>query len=448
MAMWMCIDYRELNKLTSPKIDLRSGYHRVTVIGEDVLKTASRSRYGCFEFVVMMFALANAPMVFMDLMNRVCGPKLDGSVIVITHDILIYSKIKGEHAKLWVEVLETLRKEKLYSKFSKGDSSGKFQRLPPRLGVFLGLAGYHRWFIQDFSKIAVSSMRLKCRSVKFCGTWSGNKLVAENFCKAPVLILPEGIEDMTVYCDASYHGLGCVLIHRGKRWWLDVVKDYDCEILYHLSKANVVVNKLSRKAHSVWDLKTDYGRPGLKRVVARYVKEMMARHGVLVTEVPDREERFISRFWGRFYEGMGTRLQFCTAFYPHIDGQNERARQTLEIMLRAGKVDQCGLGSTKRVQKTMEGMEMIRERLQTAQSHQRSYADKLRKCLVDESDHIPASDIQMGELWEANCRVGKEDQNVAEQRDGTSESPMGTSQGVRVDVGVKRRDECEFPELF
>ncbi|KAJ9562406.1 LOW QUALITY PROTEIN: hypothetical protein OSB04_007566 [Centaurea solstitialis] len=182
---------------------------------------------------------------------------------------------------------------------------------------------------------------------------------------------------MTVCCDASYHGLdyACNKITRhtfgiggsgvraevvgalslwvyhysnlsmSQQRWLDVVKDYDCEILYHPSKANMVVNTLSRKAHSVvmrvpimrltWDLKIDYGWPGLKRVVARYVKEMMTRHGVLVTEVSEREERFISRFWGRFYEGMGIRLQFCTAFYPYIDGQNERARQTLEIMLRA-----------------------------------------------------------------------------------------------------------------
>ncbi|KAJ9566401.1 hypothetical protein OSB04_002367 [Centaurea solstitialis] len=71
---------------------------------------------------VRMFELANASTEFMDLMNRVCGAKLDGSVIVFTHDILIYSKIKGEHSKLWSEVLETLRKEKLYSKFSKCDS--------------------------------------------------------------------------------------------------------------------------------------------------------------------------------------------------------------------------------------------------------------------------------------------------------------------------------------
>ncbi|GJW39679.1 putative reverse transcriptase domain-containing protein [Tanacetum coccineum] len=139
----MCIDYRELNKLTVKnryplpriddlfdqlqgssvysKIDLRSGYHQLRVRNEDIPKTAFRTRYGHYEFQVMPFGLTNAPAVFMDLMNRVCKPYLDKFVIVFIDDILIYSRNKEEHADHLRIILELLKKEKLYAKFSKCD---------------------------------------------------------------------------------------------------------------------------------------------------------------------------------------------------------------------------------------------------------------------------------------------------------------------------------------
>ncbi|GJU28057.1 putative reverse transcriptase domain-containing protein [Tanacetum coccineum] len=137
----MCIDYRELNKLTVKnryplpriddlfdqlqgsrvysKIDLRSGYHQLRVREEDIPKTAFRTRYGHYEFQVMPFGLTNAPAVFMDLMNRVCKPYLDKFVIVFIDDILIYSKSEEEHAEHLKLILELLKKEELYAKFSK-----------------------------------------------------------------------------------------------------------------------------------------------------------------------------------------------------------------------------------------------------------------------------------------------------------------------------------------
>ncbi|KAI3704950.1 hypothetical protein L1987_75180 [Smallanthus sonchifolius] len=101
------------------KIDLRFGYHQLKVREEDIPKTAFHTRYGHFEFRVMSFGLTNAPAAFMDLMNRVCRPMLDRSVIVFIDDILIYSKNEGDHACHLKEVLEALKKEKLYVKFSK-----------------------------------------------------------------------------------------------------------------------------------------------------------------------------------------------------------------------------------------------------------------------------------------------------------------------------------------
>nr|GEU35740.1 putative reverse transcriptase domain-containing protein [Tanacetum cinerariifolium] len=139
----MCIDYRELNKLSVKnryplpriddlfdqlqgssvysKIDLRSCYHQLRVRDEDISKTAFRTRYGHYEFQVMAFGLTNAPAVFMDLMNRVCKPYLDKFVIVFIDDILIYSRNKEEHANHLRIILELLKKEKLYAKFSKCD---------------------------------------------------------------------------------------------------------------------------------------------------------------------------------------------------------------------------------------------------------------------------------------------------------------------------------------
>ncbi|KAL4016328.1 hypothetical protein IC575_023976 [Cucumis melo] len=128
-SMRLCIDYRELNKVTVrryplpgltiyltdsgatvfSKIDLRSGYHQLRIKDEDVPKTAFRSRYGHYEFIVMSFGLTNAPAVFMDLMNRVFREFLDTFVIVFIDDILIYSKTEAEHEEHLRLVLQTLR---------------------------------------------------------------------------------------------------------------------------------------------------------------------------------------------------------------------------------------------------------------------------------------------------------------------------------------------------
>nr|GFA31570.1 putative reverse transcriptase domain-containing protein [Tanacetum cinerariifolium] len=140
-SFWMCIDYRELNKLTVKnryplpriddlfdqlqgssvysKIDLRSGYHQLRVREDDILKTAFKTRYGHYEFQVMPFGLTNAPAVFMDIMNRVCKPYLDKFVIVFIDDILIYSKDEKEHEEHLKAILELLKKEELYATFSK-----------------------------------------------------------------------------------------------------------------------------------------------------------------------------------------------------------------------------------------------------------------------------------------------------------------------------------------
>ncbi|GJY83960.1 putative reverse transcriptase domain-containing protein [Tanacetum coccineum] len=265
----MCIDYRELNKLTVKnryplpriddlfdqlqgssvysKIDLRSGYHQLRVREEDIPKTAFRTRYGHYEFQVMPFGLTNAPAVFMDLMNRVCKPYLDKFVIVFIDDILIYSKNKKEHEEHLKQILELLKKEELYAKFSKCefwipkvqflghviDSEGihvdpaKIESIkdwtspksPTEIRQFLGLAGYYRRFIEGFSKIAKPMTKLTQKKVKF--EWGDKQeaafqLLKQKLCSAPILALPEGSEDFIAYCDASKKGLGAVLMQREK----------------------------------------------------------------------------------------------------------------------------------------------------------------------------------------------------------------------------------------
>ncbi|GJU85393.1 putative reverse transcriptase domain-containing protein [Tanacetum coccineum] len=265
----MCIDYHELNKLTVKnryllpriddlfdqlqgssiysKIDLRSGYHQLRVREQDIPKTTFRTRYGHYEFQVMPFGLTNSPAVFMDLMNRVCKPYLDKFVIVFIDDILIYSKDKKEHEEHLKAILELLKKEKLYAKFSKCefwipkvqflghviDSRGihvdpsKIESIkdwaspktPTEIRQFLGLAGYYRRFVEGFLKIAKSMMKLTQKGIKF--DWGEKEenafqLIKQKLCSAPILALPEGSEDFVVYCDASHKGLGVVLMQREK----------------------------------------------------------------------------------------------------------------------------------------------------------------------------------------------------------------------------------------
>ncbi|GJU99726.1 putative reverse transcriptase domain-containing protein [Tanacetum coccineum] len=265
----MCIDYRELNKLTVKnryplpridalfdqlqgsnvysKIDLRSGYHQLRVREQDIPKTAFRTRYGHYEFQVMPFGLTNAPAVFMDLMNRVCKPYLDKFVIVFIDDILIYSKDKKEHEEHLKAILELLKKEELYAKFSKCefwipkvqflghviDSQGihvdpaKIESIkdwaspktPTEIRQFLGLAGYYRRFIEGFSKVAKPMTKLTQKKVAF--EWGDKQEAAfqtlkDKLCSAPILALPQGAENFIVYCDASHKGLGAILMQNEK----------------------------------------------------------------------------------------------------------------------------------------------------------------------------------------------------------------------------------------
>ncbi|KAK1417744.1 hypothetical protein QVD17_26878 [Tagetes erecta] len=248
-TMRMCIDYRDLNKVTIKnryplpriddlfdqlqgenyfsKIDLRSEYHQLRINEGDIPKTAFRTRYGHYEFLVMPFGLTNAPVVFMDLMNRVCKPYLDKFVIVFIDDILIYSKSKEDHEEHLRLMLGLLKEEKLYAKFSKCEF---WMREVQFLGHIVSEKGIQidptkieavkRWEgIENFSKIARPLTTLTQKKIKF--EWGEKQqeafeMLKQKLCSAPILSLLDGTDDFMVYCDASHQGLGCVLMQRNK----------------------------------------------------------------------------------------------------------------------------------------------------------------------------------------------------------------------------------------
>ena len=262
--MRLCIDYRQLNRVTVKnryplpriddlfdqlkgaqifsKIDLRSGYHQLLIREEDVPKTAFHTRYGHYEFRVMPFGLTNAPAAFMDLMNRVFRPYLDRFVIVFIDDILVYSKSVNEHRKHMRLVLERLRNNQLYAKFDKCQfwltqvgflghivsverisvdpqkvaavSNWEQPRNVTEVRSFLGLAGYYRRFIQNFSTIALPLTKLTRKGVKF--EWDASceqsfQELKRRLTQAPVLALPDDSGEFEVFTDASLSGYGCVL---------------------------------------------------------------------------------------------------------------------------------------------------------------------------------------------------------------------------------------------
>ncbi|XP_071902449.1 uncharacterized protein [Coffea arabica] len=255
----------------------------VEIKKEDIPKTVFNTRYGHFEFAVMPFRLTNAPTAFMDLMQRVFKKYLDQFVVVFIDDILVYSKTREEHAKHLEIVLQILREHKLYAKFSKFSKDGI--AIDPTKVEAVTMWKQPETPIEELKKRLTST---------------------------PVLALPDGVESYVIYSDASREGLECVLMQKGKvvayasrklksheqnypthdlelaavvfalkKWrhylygvtfevytdhkslkylfsqkelnlrqrkWIEFLEDYNCSINYHLGKANVVADALSRKA--------------------------------------------------------------------------------------------------------------------------------------------------------------------------------------------------------
>jgi hypothetical protein len=255
----MCIDYGALNEVTVKnkyplprikdlfdqlrgasvfsKIDLRSGYHQLRIRPADIPKTTFITKYGLYEFMVMLFGLTNAPAYFM---------YLDKFVVVFIDDILIYSQNEQEHEEHLRKVLQRLRDCQLYAMLCKCEfwiSEVLFLGYiinqdglvvdPKKVAMildwkapkdvrgiksFIGMAGYYRRFIEGFSKIARPMTALLAKKVEFKWTLECQesfKMLKQKLTTAPVLVLPDVHKPFSVYCDASYTRLGCVLMQEG-----------------------------------------------------------------------------------------------------------------------------------------------------------------------------------------------------------------------------------------
>nr|GEU41467.1 putative reverse transcriptase domain-containing protein [Tanacetum cinerariifolium] len=349
----MCIDYRVLNKLTVKnryplpriddlfdqlqgssvysKINLRSGYYQLQIRKEDIPITAFQTRYGHFEFQVMPFGLTNAPANkeyheehLKTILELLKNEKLEEDIPIFVFrtryghfkfQVMPFGLTnapanKEDHVEHLKTILELLKNEKLYAKFSKCDfwlesihflghvidSDGvhvdpaKVEAIqnwsapttPTEVRQFLGLAGYYRRFIESFLLISKPLSKLTQKNKKY--EWGMEEEEAfqtlkQKLCSAPILALPEGTENFIVYCDASLMGYGAILMQREnviayasrqlkkhkenytthdlergrkelnmrQRHWIELLSDYDCEIRYHPGKGNVVADALSRK---------------------------------------------------------------------------------------------------------------------------------------------------------------------------------------------------------
>ncbi|GJT01737.1 putative reverse transcriptase domain-containing protein [Tanacetum coccineum] len=517
--------------------DLRSEYHQLRVHEDDIPKTGFRTRYRHFEFTIMPFGLTNAPATQKEHVEHLRLREVKFLKHVINSNGIHVDPSKIEAVKNWKAPKTPSEKSKA---FDCGEEHGNtFQTLKDKL------------------------------------------------CNAPVLTLPDGPKDFVVYCDASSLGLGCVLMQRSKviahasrqskihkknyttydlelgavvftlkiwrhylyvtksviytdhkslqyifsqkelnmrqRRWIELFSDYDCEIRYHPSKANVVADALSRKGRlkpkrvrainmtlqssikdrilaaqkeaseesaglqrgideiiehrsdgalyyldRIWvPLKDKYWWPGMKkdivvhvsklprtssghdtiwvivdqltksayflpmredykmdRLARLYLNEIVARHGVPISIISDRDSRFTSRFWQTMQEALETRLDMSTAYHPQTDGQSERTIQTLEDMLRAvrcalfealygrkcrspimwAEIGESQLIGPELVQETTKKISQIKDRLKVARDHQKSYADKGRKPLeFSVGDYV----LLKVSPWKGVVRFGK-----------------------------------------
>nr|GFA71603.1 retrotransposon protein, putative, Ty3-gypsy subclass [Tanacetum cinerariifolium] len=454
----------------------------------------------------MSFGLTNAPAVFIDLMNRVCKPYLDKFVIVFIDDILIYSKNKEEHEEHLKTILELLKKEQMYAKFSKCDFWLEFAQF---LGHVIDSEGVH---VDPVKIEAIKNWATPTTPTEETEAEEAFQTLKQRLCCAHILAIPEGSEDFVVYCDASLRGFGVFLMQRENfiayasrqlrtheenymthdlelgavvfalRLWRHYLYGTKCVVYTdHKRKANVVADAFSRKERepirvralvmtvhpslneqirnsqsevmkkknveaenlgrlikqifeihpdrtritmvfivglprtlsgydSIWDIvnrltKSAHFLPvkttnSMEKLTQLYLKEIVCRHGVPISIISDGDSKFTSRFWRSLLGALGTRLDMSTAYHPEMDGQSERTIQTLKDMLRAcaapfealygqkcrspvcwSEVGDSQLTGLELIRETNEKIVQIKNRLLTARSCQKSYADVRRRPL-------------------------------------------------------------------
>nr|GEU45599.1 putative reverse transcriptase domain-containing protein [Tanacetum cinerariifolium] len=340
----MCIDYRELNKLT------------LRVQEEDIPKTAFGTRYGHYEFQVMSFGLTNAPAVFMNLMNRMCKPYLDKFVIVFIDDILIYSKNNQENEEHLKLILDLLKKEEFQGihvdlakiEYVKDWASPK---TPTEIRQFLGLAGedfivYCDASIKGLGDVLMQREKTKARNpenikkedvggMSWLPRYGDLQTVIMHESHKSKYSIHPGSEKMyqdmkklywlpNMKADIATYVSKCLTCAKVKaehqrpsgflvqpkipEWkWDNITMDF----VTKLPKSSqgydtiwVIVDRLTKSVIFIPMRETD----PLEKMARMYLKEVVARHGIPVSIVYDRDPRFTSNFWRSLQKALGTSL--------------------------------------------------------------------------------------------------------------------------------------------
>ncbi|KAM2333980.1 hypothetical protein ACFXTH_011592 [Malus domestica] len=315
----LCIDYRQLNRVTIKnryplpriddlfdqlkgacvfsKIDLRFGYYQLKIKDDDVPKTTFRTRYGHYEFLVMPFGLTNASAAFMRLMNEIFQQYLDRFVIIFIDDILVYSKSKAYHIRHLNLVLKKLREHQLYAKFSKC-------QFWLNQVAFLGHVVSAQGIQVDPQKIAAVENWEQPRTVtehnKVIAYASWQLKIHERNYPTHDLELAAIVFALKIWRHYLY-GEKCKIFtdHKSlqylftqhdlnlrQRRWMELLSDYDCTIEYHLGRANVVADALSRKSQGRLNALYACRVPLLAELRATGVK----------LELEDQREAFLASF--------------------------------------------------------------------------------------------------------------------------------------------------------
>ncbi|GKB55534.1 putative reverse transcriptase domain-containing protein [Tanacetum coccineum] len=395
-SFWMCIDYHELNKLT---VKNRYPLLRIDDLFDQLQgsRTAFGTCYSHYEFQVMPFGLTNTLAIFMDLMNRMCKPYLDKFMIVFIDDILIYSKNKKEHEEHLKLILRLLKKEEMYTKFSK------YEFWPSKV-QFLS-------HVIDSEGIHVDPTKIK--PIK---DWASPKTLTK-ICQFL------GIENFVVYCDASHKGLGTVLMQREKviAYASRQLKIHEKNYTTHDLELGAVVLNLPKKilnAQAETRKEENYITEDLcgmiKKLEPRADRTLCLKNRswipcfgdlrALIMHESNKSKYSIHPGSDKIYQylkklywwpnikaeiatyslqkALGTQLDMSMAHHPQTNGQSERTIQTLEDMLRAcAEVGDTQLTGPDIVCETTEKNFQIKKRIQATHDRQKSYTDRRRKLL-------------------------------------------------------------------
>nr|GEW54001.1 retrotransposon protein, putative, Ty3-gypsy subclass [Tanacetum cinerariifolium] len=403
---------------------------------DDIPKTTFKTRYGHFEFTVMPFGLTNTPTVFMDLMKRVCRPYIDKFVIVFVDDILIYFRTREEHEMHLGLVLELLKKEKLYAKFSKREFW--LQEVQFLRHVING-DGIH----VDRSKIkAVKNWEAPRTPSEGEEQENAFQTLKDKLCNAHVLALLDGLEDFVVYCDASGLRLGCVLMQRNKEASVEsagmqrgidkMIKLRNDSVLYYLDQIwiplkgdvrTLIMDEAYKSKYSVhprvnkmyYELRDRYWWLGMKKDIAMYVSKCLTC--LKVKAEHQRPSGLLQQPEILEWKWEGIAMDFITKLpktssghdtiwdvhlllveFSYNNGYHSSVRyapfealygRKCHSLFMLAEVRVCHLIGPELVQETNEKISQIKERLKAVRDRQKSYADKRRKPLeFSIGDHV------------------------------------------------------------